>query len=343
MEDKQTRKNNYRWYLILTLSLIAATVAVGILVFSYYIKSFNLAQDSRQYNKYYVLITSDENSSLWQSVYESACEAGQEADSCVDWLNRDFADSYSREDLMRIAIASDADGIIVTADETEAMTELIDRAEEAGIPVVTLYGDNTQSSRCSYVGIGSYDMGMEYGRQVLKLAEGQSCVKVMVLVNDNAQDFGQNILCSGLQETIEAEKEADMQVDLSIVTVDDANTFSAEESIRDIFMEEELPDIIISLNEENTTCVYQAVVDHNKVGQVRILGYDDSETILNAIENNVIDATIAIDTDQMGQYCVEALVEYNDSGNTSQYFMADIALIDLANVSDYLGEEGEDE
>jgi ribose transport system substrate-binding protein len=244
---------------------------------------------------------------------------------------------------MRIAIASEVDGIIVTADESDEMTELIDQAADAGIPVVTLYGDNTQSSRCSYVGIGSYDLGREYGRQVLQLADGQQQVRVMVLVDDYAEDLGQNILCTGLQDTIEQEKQGNANVEVSLVSVDDSNTFSAEESIRDIFMEEELPDIIVSLNEVNTTCVYQAAVDLNKVGQVSILGYYDSDTILHAIDKNVIFATISIDTEQMGQFCVEALTEYNASGNTSQYFTADIELINKENVSLYLEGEEEDD
>lgn len=108
-------------------------------------------------------------------------------------------------------------------------------------------------------------------------------------------------------------------------------------------MENQLPDIIICLNELNTTCVYQAVVDYNKVGQVNILGYYDSETIINAIDRNVIYATISIDTMQMGRFCVDALTEYNTYGNTSQFFMADIALINKENVALYLGGEAENE
>ena len=72
---------------------------------------------------------------------------------------------------MQVAIASGVDGIIVTADESEEMTALIDRAMSEGIPVVTLYGDNTQSVRCSFVGVGSYNLGREYGRQVVKIVQ----------------------------------------------------------------------------------------------------------------------------------------------------------------------------
>lgn len=355
MKKIEIIKNNYIGYLFVTILLIVITTIAGIFVFSFYINHFNPKSNANQYDKYYVMIADDTNSSLWQSVYEGAYETGLSINSYVDLLNGSFDNNFSREDLMQIAIASEVDGIIVAADESSEMTALIDEATVQGIPVVTLYADNTQSNRCSFVGIGSYDLGMEYGKEVLKIAQDPSSVdtsfanvkehplKVMVLVNAYAQDSGQNILCSGIQETIEKEKQENMEIEISLVSIDDTNAFSVEESIRDIFMEEDLPDIIVCLNELNTTCVYQAVVDYNKVGQVNILGYYDSETIINAIDRNVIYATISIDTRQMGQYCVDALTEYNVSGNTSQYFIADITLINKENVSQYLGGMTKDE
>lgn len=366
IERRGGKKNNYKWYLIFTILLIFVTAVMGIFTYQFYRKQFSIEMDSREYDKYYVMITEDTNASLWQSIYEGAYEAGQEENSYVDLLGDVIGNNYSKEDLMRIAISSEVDGIIVAADESDAMTELINEAAAQDIPVVTLYGDNTRSDRCSFVGIGSYDLGREYGRQVLKVAqekqrsdEGQQTasgeeenmssaaahrpVQVMVLVSSYMQDYGQNILCSGIQETIEKEKQPGMEIELSLFSTDDVSAFSVEESIRDIFMEGELPDIIVCLNELNTTCVYQAVVDYNKVGQVSILGYYASDTILRAIDRNVIYATISIDTMQMGRYCVEALTEYNTFGNTSQYFIADISLINKDNVAPYLGGDGEDE
>lgn len=342
-------KNNYTWYLVMTVFMIVITMIASAVVFNFYSNHFTKEQDSSQYDKYYVMIAGERNSSLWQSVYEGAYEAGLEENSYVDLLDGIFENSYTREDLMRIAIASEVDGIIVVADESDEMTDLINEAGEADIPVVTLYGDNTHSSRCSFVGIGSYDLGREYGRQVLEIVENMEMtdetdrpIEVMVLVSANAMDSGQNILYSAIQDTLETEKIKDMEFELSLVSIDDENAFSVEESIRDIFKEEELPDIMICLNELNTTCVYQAVVDYNKVGQVNILGYYDSDTIMKAIDRNVIYATIAIDTMQMGKFCVEALTEYNTYGNTSQYFTADIALINKSNVAYYMEEEADE-
>lgn len=343
------KKTNYTGYLIITVVLLVMTMVIGVGTFSFYIGHFTKEQDANQYDKYYVMIAGEGTSSLWQSVYEGAYNAALAENSYVDLLDGTLDKSYSREDLMRIAIASDVDGIIVAADESDELTELIDEAAKKGIPVVTLYGDNTHSARCSFVGIGSYDLGREYGRQVLEIVgnsrkenESPETVHVMILVNSNAMDSSQNILCSGIQDTLEKDKQDNMQFDMSLVSIDDDNAFSVEESIRDILKEEELPDIIICLNELNTTCVYQVVVDYNKVGQVNILGYYDSETIVKAIERNVIYATIAIDTNQMGQFCVEALTEYNTYGNTSQYFTADIELINKKNAALYMEGENTD-
>ena len=45
----------------------------------------------------------------------------------------------------------------------------------------------------------------------------------------------------------------------------------------------------------------------------------------------------------MGQYCIEALSDYYDYGNTSEYFTADITLINKGNVAEYLQKEETDE
>ena len=344
MKDKKQKNSSIIWILLSTILLIIITAITGISLFRVYMGNFTEVEDVKLYDKYYVMITEDRKSSFWQSVYAGAYEAGLSENTYVDMLGDNLTSDYSREDLMNIAISSEVDGIIVAADESEQMSALIDEAAIKGIPVVTLVGDNTHSNRCSFVGVGGYNVGTEYGQQVLQIikeSEAKPKTKVSVLVNANALDSGQNIICSGIQDTFDRAKEEGKEIEMTLVSIDNTNAFSVEESIRDIFMEEDIPDIIICLNELNTTCVYQAVVDYNKVGEVSILGYYDSETIIKAIDRNVIYATISIDTKQMGEFCVNALNEYHELGYTSQYFTADIELIKKANVHKYL-EGGED-
>lgn len=343
MEQRGIKEDKFGLVLVIMLLFIALGTTIGIIVFRIYMENFKEAMDKTAYSRYYVMIVDDSKSAFWQSAYQGAYEAGIKEDIYVELLGDNLSEDYEKSDLMRIAVASNVDGIIVAADESQLMLELIDEAVAVGIPVVTLYGDNTQSNRCSFVGVTSYNLGREYGHQVLELIKDkEGTQKVAVLVNAYAKDSAQNILCSSIQETIEREKQERAQVEIELVSVDDTNAFSVEESIRDLFMKEEVPNIIICLNELNTTCVYQAVVDYNKVGQVDILGYYISDTILKAIDRNVIYATVSIDTMQMGKYCINALSEYNELGYTSQYFTADITLIHKKNVSEYL-EDGDEE
>lgn len=331
----------------LTAVCILFTIFMAGYILWFYTGSFQEETAGGIYDRYYIMITQEDQSVFWQSVYQGAYERALQENVYVDWLGNERFRDYSVEEQMEIAIASGVDGIIVTASEEEGMTDLIDRADAAGIPVVTLYGDNTQSKRCSFVGVGSYNLGREYGRQALRIMrEWQEVeigspdrpVRVTLLVNSYANSMDQNILYSGIQDTIEQER-GDTAVALSLLSVDDTNAFSVEESIRDIFMGGDIPDILICLNELNTTCAYQAVVDYNKVGVVSILGHYVSDTIINAIDRNVIYATVDIDTAQMGGFCIDALQEYHDLGYTSQYFTADISLISKDNVDEYLRRE----
>lgn len=342
----RTGRNGGQWIVIGFMAFVIIVISICTVIFRSYVREFHKVTDKEKYDQYYVMITEDRKSDFWQSVYRGAYERGQEENIYVDLLGEHLSQEYSREDLMRIAMTSGVDGIFVESDESDEMLQMIDEAVDRGIPVVTLYGDNTHSERCSFVGVGSYNLGREYGRQVLKLDATQEIPDVLdvaVLVNAHALNSAQNIVCSGIQDTLEQEKQQGPEIELSLITVDDTNTFSVEESIRDIFMEKKLPDIIICLNELNTTCVYQAVVDYNCVGEVSILGYYDTDTILKAIERNVINATISIDTEQMGAFCVDALREYYRYGYTSQYFTADVTIIDQNNVGEYLTEQEETE
>lgn len=338
-EKKKNTKYNFTGLLWASVGAVIVTVILILMVFQLYLKRFQSDNNAKTYSGYYVMIVEDRKSDFWRGIYESAHEAGLEQDIYVDFFGENLSQNYSRLELLEIAIYSDVDGIIVEADESKRMSEMINMAAQAQIPVVTLYTDNTQSERISYVGISNYDIGREYGRQVLDIASRKRASQdVLVLMDANAGDTSQNIIWSGIQETVMQENENEnIHFNMSMAAIDNSNTFTVEESIRELLMQEDMPDIIICLNELNTTCVYQAVVDHNKVGEVSILGYYTSDTILKGIYRNVIDATITVDTQQMGRYCVDALTEYEALGNTSDYFAVDITLIDKNNISDFIG------
>nr|MBQ8253810.1 substrate-binding domain-containing protein [Lachnospiraceae bacterium] len=312
--------------------LLAAIFLASMVYFRYKIRESAELVDSLEYHtydKYYVIITDNRKNSFWQSVREGAAEAGGDSGVFVEMFGENLSVDYDKEELMKIAIDAKVDGIIVEAEESAYMKECIRRADEAGIPVVTALSDSPESLRQSYVGINNYNLGREYGNQICEIAEKkeQDAYRVLVLLDAEKEGSGQNIVISAMQEMIRSRKMED-SVAVETAQIEGGSMFAAEESIRDIFMQsEQLPDMIVCLNEQNTTCVYQTVVDYNKVGQVEIVGYYESETIRSAIEKEIIYATISIDAKQMGKYCVDALNEYIENGRVSDYYDVDTSLI----------------
>ncbi|MBR4670594.1 MAG: substrate-binding domain-containing protein [Butyrivibrio sp.] len=331
--------------LSLTVLFVILVIVVGLVVFRFNILRYNVQSDDKVYDKYYVMITDNYKSDFWQEIYKGAFDAAQEQNIYVDLLGDNLPTQYSCEQLMKIAIASKVDGIMVYANESDEMTALIDDAEAKGIPVVTLYSDNTHSDRLSYVGIGSYNIGKEYGKQIINImkdkenttgyTDGSNMTNIAILIDSDAKETGQNILISAIKDVIEQNKPEGSDFTLNMITVNNTNAFSVEESIRDIFFADDIPDVIVCLNELNTVCAYQALVDFNRVGQTDILGYYDSEAIIREIEKGTVYATIGIDTKQLGEYCISALSDYYEYGSTNQYYTADVILINKNNVELY--------
>ena len=347
----RNRKYNSIFIGLITLVIVALTIVL-VINFIRYSRRFGISNDDTPYDRYYVMITDNSKSSFWQSVYRSALETAEANNDCLEMISDNLSRDYSVYELMEIASISGVDGIIVNADYSEEMTGLIDTATANGIQVVTIYSDNSSSERLSYVGVSNYNLGKQYGELILKLAQEKNfttdTIEVVIFADTKPGDAGQNLMFTAVQETVDAEsdemRETHPPFDITIYGVDTTNEFSVEESIKTFLLKdrESLPEIVVCLNEMDTIAAYQTVVDYNEVGLVNILGYYDSEVILNGIDRNVIYATISADTEQMGRYSVNALDEYFRYGYTSQYFTSDISVITKDNVAQYM-EDNTDE
>ena len=92
--------------------------------------------------------------------------------------------------------------------------------------------------------------------------------------------------------------------------------------------------MLICLDKLSTTSACQAVVDYNKVGEVEIIGCYSSDAILQAIQKNVLQATVAFDTKGMGEECITAMTEYWKDGHVSEYKPVSVSLITSENIGE---------
>ena len=288
------------------------------------------AAAQEKYNRHYVLIVEDPASNLWQEIYESASARAEESNAYLELLDSDAADEQTLEDFLRISIAAKVDGIIMQPDGSEEVRDLIDEAWEAGIPVVTALVDDSDSERISFVGINSYQMGTAYADAIMKNLKKDDS-NVLVLAGEDAQETGTDLVLLQLMNEL---KQKDKSVNVSSYYMNTFGSFELEEAVRDIFVrQEELPNMLVCLNEMITECAYQTLIDYNQVGNVDIIGYYESDTILDAIKKRTISGTISFNTDEIGRYSVEALNEYDSLGHVSNYFNVTLRTIEADNVA----------
>ncbi len=344
----KTNKGN-RGILIATVALgvlLAFTVVFSIIFFYLRIRDTRkllAGEESKIYDKYYVMITENSNTDFWKSVYSGACQEAERHNAYVELMGENLEVNLSKEDLLRIAINSNVDGIIIEGDDDKETLELLLQAKAADIPVVTVSDDNMESNRISYIGVSSYNMGKEYGNQLTQYVKNnvtEDNCDVLVLMDESFTTSSQSIILTAINEAIETANISD-KVNIYSQVVSSGKDYAAEEEIRDIFVGENShagPDVIICLSEKNTLCVYQTVVDYNKVGQVEIFGYYISPTIKSAIEKDIIKSTIVVDTKQMGRCSVEAMNEYMETGYVSGIYLIDADLItkDNLNANEYV-------
>ena len=346
MEKKRVNRNRlFLWILSASTIILLALTIVGLIFFYYQVDSYQASgiEDYQTYSKLYVYIADSPDSTVSDNLYQELREYGLQNDCYVERLGDDLVTSYSKEEMIEIAIKSKVSGIILEADDSEETAALIDKADAAGIPVITVMTDAPNSSRCSFIGMNNYSAGTEYGNLVLTAASYNGLAGAKALVLMSSGDSNESALYMAIQEKLSGSNIA-----LSSAVIESDSAFSAEEKIIDVLDEyDPVPDIIVCLSDINTRCAYQYIVDKNLVGITTIIGYYDSDTVLEGIERGAIEATFSVDTEQVAKYCVDALNEYYEMGYVNGYFDTNYVLINKSNVSDYIstdnGEEVTDE
>lgn len=332
---KEPYKINHRQLAIFAVIILAMAV-LTILSLAYvgnwvgYGRKIN-AEPYETFERHYAFIADSEENIFWEKVYEEAKAYAKEENVYLEWEGSGITADYSKTELLRIAVASQVDGIILEGDGSAEIQEAIDKAVDQGIPVVTVMTDSYDSKRQSFIGIGNHNLGREYGRQIIRVAN-KNTKDALILMDTSMESSGKNLVYNGIRETLDNEGNH-LGLELKTMVLNQDSPFGKEEAIREIFLnKEKLPEIIICLNEKDTISTYQAAVDYNLVGEIKILGYSDADTILNGISRNVIAATIAVDAKQVGDYCVKALDEYIETGHVNDFFTMDVDAVTPNNV-----------
>jgi ribose transport system substrate-binding protein len=203
---------------------------------------------------------------------------------------------------LELAIARKPAGLVVVGFE-ESLTPVVNKAVEAGIPVVTVDADLPRSKRVAFVGTGNFNAGLQGG---LKLAELVGEAGKVALLTKTGQ--------SNLSERIEGYKAALARYP-RITIVDVANTDS------DPVKAATVASMLLQRHDDlaGIACVEAAggagtataVKEAGRAGKVKIVAMDRDNSVLRYIEEGVVQATVAQQTALMPVYAVMILYQLN--------------------------------
>jgi ribose transport system substrate-binding protein len=95
------------------------------------------------------------------------------------------ADELKQKEIMESFISQKVDGIAISVLNAEAMTSTIDKAVDAGIPVITWDSDAPTSKRIAFYGVDDYKSGQIMGEETGKLLNGKGTVAVLTSLGAN--------------------------------------------------------------------------------------------------------------------------------------------------------------
>lgn len=230
--------------------------------------------------------------------------AGKELGVRTEYVGPAENDMNAMVAALEQAIAKKPNGLVVVG-FNEQLIPSIQKATDAGIPVVTVDADLPTSSRIAFIGTGNIEAGITGGEKMADLLGGKG--KVAIMYNP-----GQ----TNLEERVEGYKQAfETFPDIEIVEYVDTKQDSvvAAQSIAAVLQKH--PDLagIICVDATGGTGAATAVKEAGLTGKVKILAMDRSNEVLEAIEGGVISASVAQQTALMPYYAVQMLMNLNNS------------------------------
>jgi ribose transport system substrate-binding protein len=95
------------------------------------------------------------------------------------------ADELRQKEIVESFISQKVDGIAISVLNAEFLTSAIDKAVEAGIPVVTWDSDAPRSKRLAFYGVDDFKSGQIMGEETARLLNGKGTVAILTSLGAN--------------------------------------------------------------------------------------------------------------------------------------------------------------
>ena len=216
--------------------------------------------------------------------------------------------------LLDTAVTNKADGIITVILDTEQATDVLGKAREAKIPVVTCNTFTTEELQDCWIGTDPHNMGVTQAETAIKYLES------------GKYDQYDNITACYIQTTLETENQNEQykafcdtileKYPEATLIQDECNSDAATASDKLAALLKSYPDMNVVVSQDGYGCpgIANYVESEGLQDRLVVVGIDDSPEILNYITSGALDCTIAQDFYTMGYesvYYIKNIMEGN--------------------------------
>jgi simple sugar transport system substrate-binding protein len=224
-----------------------------------------------------VFVTASQpNDPFWNVVKQGAMDAGEDLGVDVQYIGSETFDLTRMVQNMEATIASDPAGIVVPIYDISVLGPAIQKAIDAGIPVVEIGSAVQPKGSLVTVGSDDYEAGVIAGERI-----ADAGATSVLCVNSEPGNTGLEERCRGM-----ADGAPDATVTQAGITSVDPAAF--QQQLGAALMADETIDAVITSGPVEADLALQVLTDGGLMKRVRLATFDLSPEVLKAIDSGQI-------------------------------------------------------
>lgn len=217
--------------------------------------------------------------------------------------------------LLDTAVTNKADGIITVILDTNQATDVLTRAREAKIPVVTCNTFTNKKLQNCWIGTDPHNMGVAQAKAVLDNFDSSMGKNITACyIQTTLSTPTQNEQFKAFKETIKA------KYPKAVFVQDECNSNAATAADKVAALRKSYPNLNAVVCADGYGCpgIANYIQSENLQDKMVAVGIDDSEEILGYVSSGALKVTIAQDFYKMGYNAVHYIKDIDD-GKTPKF------------------------
>ncbi len=301
----------YRFKL-LEILIVVCLVLLSAFTYNQVKYSEQIPKSTNTVKKFHIAVVSDHIESYSADRFLKGVETASENSDCVYELYN--LQDYDMESLSKILSATEVDGAVINLENNVTASILIEKLREAGIVILTAGNDAPESGREIYIGTNKYNLGKQAALLAVE-ATGKSGNIAVILGSEyeSTQSPSGNNFLNGIYETY-----SDRAL-YKLTEVRYSKDERAEIIIDELLKGRSPLNAVICTDPLDAIRVTRVLVDRNMVGNIKIIASGDPPEILDAIQKDLIYASVVEDYQELGELSVTNLLKSLEGESVSSY------------------------